>query len=164
MAGRSGDDRDRPSWREIDRRKDRSKHVSQDRTGAKPHEKTDWGKQRYKKAVDEFLFSDTPQETPQAKKARESLHKKYNTPEFEEAVKKFLDKHGIPQHWETLSMMIECKAPEIVIPSIEMMAAMAPSQRPSEKMLFVNSLRIIARKNKDEETAGLARKLAKKLG
>ncbi len=152
----------RPSWREIDKRKDRSHHTGDQKKGPAPKTRESM-KQQYKKAVDELLFSGKPPESPQEKKARELLHKKYDTPGFDAAIKKFVKKYGIPNYWETLSMMLDCEDHEIKQATISAMAEMYEEQSKSEQMLFANSLRRISRLRDNEDTAKLARQQLKKL-
>lgn len=156
------DRRDRPSWREIDRRKDRSKHLTEDRLPENRSNSMKSQMNRYKKSAEELLFSDQPQESAKEAKAREALHKKFETPAFDEAARKFLDKYGVPKKWETLSLMLDSSDHLLIGAALEGMANLYEAQSPSEQLFFRNSLKIIKRKSPNKEIVEKAKEILKK--
>mgnify|MGYP001138015935 CR=1 FL=1 len=110
------DDRDdRPSWSEIDRRRDRSSHVRQDspESRKKPSAHDEWIKKQYRKEI-EKLFKGTKEETEEQKKARMEIGRAYGTGKFNTVVRQYVKQHGLPSDWSTLILMLDHKDSPLV--------------------------------------------------
>ena len=89
------DERDKPNWREIDRKRDRSRHVSREKSSRKEKSlRSTWAKQQYLKEVDKFFQGERGGK--EHKVALDAIHRHYGTAKFAPAVRKYLKKYGIP--------------------------------------------------------------------
>ena len=83
--GRNGDDDDREklSWREIDKMRDHSRHVSGEPKSFRERSlRSEWAKKQHLKQAEKFFLG--KKGTDEYKKAYTALHAKYGTPGFEE--------------------------------------------------------------------------------
>jgi hypothetical protein len=94
-GSRGDDDRgERPSWRDLDRKRDRSNHSDQDRSLSTPQPKDRYQSAQAQKALKselEGLFGDN-----QADPRRETLLKAEDRVALEDAVNAYLDGGGLP--------------------------------------------------------------------
>ncbi len=149
------DDRERPSWRDLDRKKDRSKHVSQDRPLYSPKSpKAQWAQKQYLKEV-ENLFKGKKASKEHAV-AHEAIHKFSGTKKFNAVVKKYLAEYDLPDDWSTLFLLLDYKDLKIVKRAIAAMKELSEEQPLNIKEGFKSKLRIIAMTTADSELSELA--------
>jgi hypothetical protein len=114
--GLQTNEREKISWREIDRRKDRSpyapKESTQDRERA---HRSQWMKKHYRKEVDKLFMG--KKGTKKHQKARDDIDRYHGTDQFEATVKDYLDQYGLPDDWNTLSLLLDYSDVEKVLPS-----------------------------------------------
>jgi len=107
------DDDNKPSWSDIDRKKDRSKHLSEDK--AEPRAKSpkkEWAQKMYMKEI-ENLFKGKKASKEHAG-AVDEIHQRAGTKKFNTAVKKYLKEYGMPDDWSTLFLLLDYKDIKIV--------------------------------------------------
>ena len=95
MGRNDDDDREKLSWREIDRRRDGSRHYSSN--GKSFQERTlrsDRAKKQHLREAEKFFQGRKGTEAYKA--AHSSLHEKYGTGGFREAFESFLREFGLP--------------------------------------------------------------------
>jgi len=149
-------DRERPNWREIDRRKDRSKHVSHDKTTYRPKsQKAKWAQKLYLKEI-ENLFKGK-KATKEHALALEAIHKYSGTKKFNSTVKKYIKEYDLPDDWSTLFLLLDYKDINIVKRVISVLKEMAYEQPLSIKEGFKSKLRIIEMTTSDEELRELVK-------
>ena len=105
----SYDDReDRPSWSEIDKRRDRSSHVGREKSEPrqKPSARDEWIKKQYKKEI-EKLFKGAREETEEQKKAGKDIANSYGSHKFTGVVRNYVKQFGLPGDWSTLILMLD---------------------------------------------------------
>lgn len=137
------DDRDRPSWREIDRKRDRSRHVTRDKTSRKEKSlRSTWAKQQYLKEVGKFFQGEKG--SKEHKVALDAIHRHYGTGKFAPAVKKYLKKYGIPDDWSTLMLLLDYKDDEVLIQVIQALKEIALERSPLERQGFKDKLEILS--------------------
>ena len=108
------DEREKPSWREIDRKRDRSRHVSRDKRGREEKSlQSTWAKQQYLKKVNKLFQGEKGGKEHKA--ALDAIHRHYGSSKFASAVKKYLKKYGIPNDWSTLMLMLDYKDDEVLV-------------------------------------------------
>jgi len=137
------DDRDRPSWREIDRKRDRSRHVTRDKTSRKEKSlRSTWAKQQYLKEVGKFFQGEKGGK--EHKVALDAIHRHYGTGKFASAVKKYLKKYGIPDDWSTLMLLLDYKDDKVLVQVIEALKEIALERSPLERQGFKDKLEILS--------------------
>ncbi|OPX20490.1 MAG: hypothetical protein BZ151_03485 [Desulfobacca sp. 4484_104] len=144
------DDRERPSWREIDRRKDRSRHVTpqtQRRRGRKAE--AERIRQQALKAA-ESLFAGK-RGRPEYQKALRTLEAQRGTPKFQSTTKKFLAEYGLPEEWSTLMLLLDYSDPKVVNEVLQSLAAQVKSRTRVEQQGLQGKLRALALTTQDLE-------------
>lgn len=136
------DERERPSWREIDRRKDRSRHVTPEprRRGRKTQAERA-RLQALKEA--EALFAGK-RGRPEYQKALRSLEAQRGTPKFQATAKKFLAEYGLPEDWSTLMLLLDYQEPAMVVEILSILRDQVKSRSGIEQQGFKGKLRTLA--------------------
>jgi len=162
MAPRRDDDEgERPSWREIDQRRDRS-------GGPRPPKKERLPKKQAERvrqqalAQAEALFKGK-RASPGYQAALRQLEASHGTKKFAAQVKKFLEEYGLPEEWGTLNRLLDYPEPEVVGEVLKAMAARVESRTRVEQQGFKSRLQILAltspraevRREAEELLAGL---------
>ena len=107
------DDDNKPSWRDIDRKKDGSKHVSKDQPHSKPQShRKEWAQKMYLKEIDSLFKGKKSSEEHTI--AFEEIHKRSGTKKFNTAVRKYIKEYGLPDDWSTLSLLLDYKDIKVV--------------------------------------------------
>lgn len=144
MSDRDEEDRERerPSWREIDQRKDRSSHVSK---GPRPT--------RGKKGKDEWLRKMALKEankhfrgkqgTAAHEKAAGTLLENFGSRKFHPLAKQYLEEYGLPTHWGTQFLFLDYEDPEVVVELLKKMAAVYPERSLRDQQAFLSKLRTL---------------------
>jgi hypothetical protein len=137
------DEREKPSWREIDRRRDRSRHASRDDHSRKEKSlRSTWAKEQYLKEVDKLFTG--KKGGKEHKTALNAIHRTYGTSKFSTSVKKYLQKYGIPDDWSTLMLLLDYRDDEVLVQVIEVMKALAPERSAMERRGFRDKLEILS--------------------
>jgi hypothetical protein len=162
MNSYDDDERDKPSWRDLDRKKDRSKHLSQDRPAYRPKSaRAQWAQKQYLKEV-ENLFKGK-KATKEHTVAHEALHQFSGTKKFNAAVKKYMAEYDLPDDWSTLFLLLDYKDIKIVKKVIVRLKDMAQEQPLNIKEGFKSKLHIMAMTSTDSELCELAEEVLTEL-
>ena len=159
------DDRDdRPSWSEIDKLKDRSKHAGQEKHEDNPKQtpRDDWAKKQYMKEI-EKLFSGEKEETEEQKKARKNIVQRYGSSKFNSAVDQYVKKYGMPGDWSTLMLMLDHRNVAIVTKALEALREKVGEGSEAEQEGFKSKVKIIAMTADNDELQGLAEEIVEEL-
>jgi len=151
-VGKYSDDdfREKPSWRELDRRKDRSRHVGQGDLPA--GQSSRWvRKQILREAERLFKGNRSKKVDPEQEKVRNEIHRTFGTKKFDPSVRKYLKEYGLPDDWSTLMLLLDSKEPATVMQSIQSLKALYPEQGLEEQQGFRSKLNIISMTTKDDE-------------
>ena len=136
------DERERPSWREIDRRRDRSRHVSRDKHSRKEKSlRSTWAKQQYLKEADK-LFQGV-KGGKDHKAALDAIHRAYGTSKFNTSVNKYIKAYGLPTDWGTLILLLDSKKEKVVIETNEALKARVAERSALEKQSFKGKLEVL---------------------
>ncbi len=137
------DEREKISWREIDRRRDRSPHAPKEppKEGARSR-RSEWVMKKYRKEADKLFMG--KKGTKKHKKAQEDIDRLHGTDRFDEAVKAYLDHYGLPDDWHTLSLLLDYSDPEKVLEAIQAMKPLYQGRSAMEKQGFKAKLDILA--------------------
>jgi hypothetical protein len=156
------DERERPSWRDLDRKKDRSKHLSQDQPSYRPKSaKAQWAQKQYLKEV-ENLFKGKKASKEHAL-AHEEIHKYSGTKKFNAAVKKYLTAYDMPDDWSTLFLLLDYKDLKVVQRSIALLKDMAHEEPLNIQEGLKSKLRIIAMTTADSDLRETAEEVLQNL-
>jgi hypothetical protein len=150
------DDREKLSWREIDKMRDHSRHVSREpRSYRERSLRSDWAKKQHLREAEKFFQGQKGSE--KYKKAYTALHDKYGTPRFEEAAKKFIHEFGPPDDWGTLILLLDAKDPDLAKAALGPLKGLYQKRSPIEQKGLKGKLKVLAMTTRDknlrEETA-----------
>ena len=156
------DEREKPSWREIDRRRDRSRHASRDDRSRKEKSlRSTWAKEQYLKEVDKLFTGEKG--VKEHKIALNAIHRHYGTSKFTSSVKKYLQKYGIPDDWSTLMLLLDFKDDEVLKEVIQVMKAVAPERSAMERHGFRDKLEILSFTTSSSQIVSLVESVLKEL-
>jgi hypothetical protein len=159
-------DRDeRPSWRDIDKKRDRSAHVGQDkkekRGGGRPGaDRYEQG--RYKEAL-EKLFQGK-KGTLEYQKLHNKIHKSYGSSTFLPSVRKFIEAYGLPQDISTLLLILDTKNVDITLTAIDKLKELSGGASAREKEDIRRKISIIAMTDRSSDVKERAQEAAEELG
>ncbi len=157
------DEKERPSWREIDKMRDRSPHTRRrrDETSTERALKNKWLKERYLKEV-EKLFAGK-KGSKEHDKALQKIHKAYGTNRFNKAVRDYVKEYGLPEDWGTLILLLDHKDAEIVCEALRALKGLYPEKGRLEQQGFVSKLRVLSLTSKSEKVQEEAMALLEEL-
>jgi hypothetical protein len=143
MAERKSDnERDRPSWREIDRLRDRSRHGRQEPKPSVSQKQQEKIRQEALKQA-EALFSGK-QQRPEYKKALAKLEDQRATQQFLGEAEKFLHEYGLPDDWRGLMLFLDYPEAAVVVEAMQRLQQLAPSQSMTELQGLKGKLRTLS--------------------
>jgi hypothetical protein len=156
------DEREKISWREIDRRKDRSpyapKETPEDRGRSR---RSEWVMRKYRKEADKLFMG--KKGTKKHQKARNDIEHSHGTDRFEAAVKAYLDQYGLPDDWSTLSLLLDYSDAEQVLQVLSAMKDLYETRTPMEQQGFKAKLDIMAMTAHDSDLRDSAEEMLKTL-
>ena len=158
MSERDEEDRkrERLSWKEIDKRKDSSRHVALDATpkGKRKAQKAEWLRKMALKQANKVFQG--KQGTPRHEVAVNELQQHFGTKKFIGLAKKYLEEFGVPKQWGTQFLFLDYEDPEVVIEILHLMAGQYPERSPHEKQALISKMRTLSVLAEDSETQELA--------
>jgi hypothetical protein len=156
------DDRERLSWREIDRRRDGSRHVRPEAkpSGRRQQEQEKVRREALKRA--EALFAGKQQQ-PSYKKALAALEAQRATPEFQNAAQKFLAEFELPEDWRGLMLFLDYADPAVVGSALTRLQKLAPTASMVELQGLKGKLRTLSLTSRDRQIKAQAAALLQHL-
>jgi hypothetical protein len=156
-------DDEKPDWREIDRKKDRSKPFGrQEEKGPsrdKPKDRYKTGK--WEKALDKLFMG--KKGTIEHEKLYNKIHKTYGTKKFSAIVTSYVEEYGLPDDVSTLLLIIDTKDQDIILPVFEKLKEIYGSLLPRQKEDVKRKLSIIKLTDKSTEVKEKAAEVLEKL-
>jgi hypothetical protein len=156
------DEREKISWKEIDRRKDRSpyapKEMPKDRERS---HRSEWVMKKYRKEADKLFMG--KKGTKKHQKARNDIDRYHGTDQFDAAVKAYLDQYGLPDDWSTLSLLLDYSDSEKVLQTLTAMKELYETRTPMEKQGFKAKVDIFAMTTSDSDLRDFAESMLKTL-
>jgi len=137
------DDDERPSWREIDKRRDRSSHVKKDekqQRDAGPANR--WNTARHKQALEKLFMGEKG--TLEHEKLYNKIHKSYGSSTFLPTVQKYVEMYGAPDDASTLILLLDTKDVPIMMLTMEKLREVHKGASPREKEDIRRKLSILA--------------------
>ena len=159
---RHGDEEGKLSWREIDRRKDRSPYAPKEiPTHQVRSRRSEWMMKKYRKEADKLFMG--KKGTKKHQKARNDIDRFHGTDQFETAVKTYLDQYGLPDDWSTLSLLLDYSNPESVLQALAAMKDLYETRSLVEKQGFRAKVDILAMTASDSDLRDFAEEMLKTL-
>ena len=156
------DEREKISWREIDRRKDRSPYAPKETP--KEHarsRRSEWVMNKYRKEADKLFMG--KKGTKKHQKALADIDRLHGTDQFETAVKTYLDQYGLPEDWSALSLLLDYSDPETVSEAIQAMKPLYGLRSLMEQQGFKARLDILAMTTRNSDLREIAEETLKTL-
>ncbi len=142
MSPQDDDQRERPSWREIDQRRDRA-------GGARPARQPKVPKKQAEKlrlqalAQAEALFKGK-RARPEYQKDLRKLEERHGTKQFAAYAKNFLEEYGLPEEWGALTRLLDYPDPLVMQEILRTMAARLDTRSRVEQQGFKGRLQVLA--------------------
>ncbi len=168
MSSRDEDrpEREKLSWREIDQRRDGSRHVARgERPAARPGtSRAERAERLRRQALKEaHKVFEGKQGTPEHQKAVQELQRHFGTKKFQTLARKYLKDYDQPRDWGLLFIMLDLPDEETVVSFLEAMAALFPSRTLREQQAFLSKLRTLAALADDPAVQETAEELLQQL-
>ncbi len=128
------DDDERPDWRELDRRRDRSTFYGRQEKGAgkkKEAPKDRWQQGRVKDALDRLFKGEKG--TPEHDKLYARLHNAYGSDAFPKQAEKYVAKYGLPDDAATLILFLDLKDIDICNGTLDKLLTIYNDLQPRQK-------------------------------
>jgi len=148
---------DRPSWAEIDKRKDRSRHTDYDDDRPRKSKRQRDLDKRATKAKKEML--DKLFEGPKAKERKALMTKieeARGTRGFGRLLEAYRQSFGLPKDWEGLILLLDSNDPVIQDEVIQALRPLRAEQSTDRQNIFRSRLKIIEMTGRDPEVQELA--------
>jgi hypothetical protein len=144
------DEREKLSWREIDRMRDGSRHV-------------DRGRKSYQHLREAEKYFQGRKGTDAYKAADRALHEKYGTPDFQEAAKNFLQQFGLPDDWGSLLLLLDFQDPKWVKEALAVLKGMYPKRSLLDQKGFKGKVKVLLMTTADKGVRLEAEKILEEL-
>jgi hypothetical protein len=162
MTSRNDDEREKLSWREIDKLRDRSRHVSGERKGFQERTlRSEWAKKQHLREAEKFFQG--KKGTAAYKEAHTALHEKYGSPDFQEAAKNFLQQFGLPDEWGSLLLILDFHEGKWVKEALGAMKIMYQKRSLIEQRGFKGKLKVLVMTTRDKGMRQECEKILAKL-
>ena len=156
------DEREKVSWREIDKKKDRSPYAPKERSEDRPRsQKTEWRMKQYRKQADRLFMG--KKGTKKHEKAHGDIERYHGTDQFEESAKTYLEQYGLPEDWRTLSFLLDYSDPEKVSQVLLAMKNLYETRTSAEKQAFKAKADILAMTSSNSDLRDSAEEILKTL-
>jgi hypothetical protein len=156
------DGREKISWREIDRRKDRSPYAPKETPKDQARSRrSEWVMKKYRKEADKLFMG--KKGTKKHQKAYNDIDRYHGTDQFETAVKTYLDQYGLPDDWSTLSLLLDYSDSEKVLQALAVMKDLYETRSPIEKQGFKAKVDILAMTASDSDLRDFSEEILKTL-
>jgi hypothetical protein len=137
---RDDDERERLSWREIDQRRDGSRH--REKAPPAPPKVVAEMVRKQALAQAEALFKGK-RTRPEYQTDLKKMEASHGSKKFASLAKKFLEDYGLPEEWGALTRLLDYDDPEVAAEVLQAMAAQAPGRSRVEKQGFKGRLQVL---------------------
>lgn len=135
-------DDEKPSWREIDKRRDRSSHVKEEKQQKDGRIADRWNTGRRKEALEKLFKGEKG--TLEHEKLYNKIHKTYGTSTFLPTVQKYVGKFGPPDDTSTLLLVLDAKEVDVMMLVMEKLQQIYSGVTAREKEDIRRKLSILA--------------------
>ncbi len=149
------DERDQISWREIDRRRDRSRYAPKEVPEPRhTSQRSEWMMKRYRKEADKLFMG--KKGTKKHQKALSDIDRNHGTDQFEASVKEYVAQYGLPDDWNTLSLMLDYSDTKTLSGVLDAMKSLYQARAPVEQRGFKAKVEILAMTTRDSDLREMA--------
>ena len=141
---RNDDDRERPSWREIDQRRDGSRHREKAAPAVPKVQAEMIRKQALAQA--EALFKGK-RRRPEYQTDLKKLESGHGSKKFPTLAKKFLEEYGLPEEWGALTRFLDYDDPTVMVSVLQAMVGQLEKRSRVERQGFKGRLQVLALTN-----------------
>jgi hypothetical protein len=138
---RDDEERERPSWREIDQRRDGSRHRAKAPPPAPKAQAESIRQQALAQA--EALFKGK-RARPEYQTDLRKLETGHGSKKFPGLAKKFLEEYGLPEEWGALTRLLDYDDPAAGVQVLQAMAGQVERRSRVEKQGFKGRLQVLA--------------------
>jgi hypothetical protein len=138
---RDDEERERPSWREIDQRRDGSRHRGKAAPPVPKAQAESIRKQALAQA--EALFKGQ-RARPEYQTDLKKLEASHDSKRFAALARKFLEEYGLPEEWGALTRLLDYDDPAAVAEVLLAMAGQVEMRSRVEKQGFKGRLQVLA--------------------
>ena len=156
---RNDDERERPSWREIDQRRDGSRHRAKPPPPAPKAQAESIRKQALAQA--EALFKGK-RRRPEYQTDLKKLESGHGSKKFPTLAKKFMEEYGLPEEWGALTRFLDYDDPTAVVSVLQAMAGQLEKRSRVERQGFKGRLQVLALTNPHPEIRRAAEEILAK--
>jgi hypothetical protein len=142
MPPRDDDERERPSWREIDQRRDRAGGQRAPRQPKVPKKQAE--KLRLQALAQAEALFKGKRARPEYQTDLRKLEERHGTKQFAVYAKKFLEEYGLPEEWGALTRLLDYPDPAVMQEVLQTMAAQLGSRSRVEQQGFKGRLQVLA--------------------
>lgn len=135
------DDRERPSWREIDQRRDGSRHRA---TAPPPVPKAQAELIRQQALASAEALFKGKRARPEYPTDLKKLEAAHGSKKFPVLAKKFLEEYGLPEEWGALTRFLDYDDPAAGAEVLRAMAGQVEKRSRVEKQGFKGRLQVLA--------------------
>jgi hypothetical protein len=153
---RDDEERERPSWREIDQRRDGSSHRVKAPPPAPKAQAEVIRKQALAQA--EALFKGK-RARPEYQTDLKKLEAGHGSKKFPALAKKFLEEYGLPEEWGALTRFLDYDDPAAAAAALRAMAGQVERRSRVEKQGFKGRLQVLALTSPHLEIRGAAEEI-----
>ncbi len=154
-------DDEKPSWREIDKRRDRSSHVKEEKQQKDGQVADRWNAGRRKEALEKLFKGEKG--TLEHEKLYNKIHKTYGTSTFLPTVQKYVGKFGPPDDTSTLLLVLDAKEVDIMMLVMEKLQQIYGGVTAREKEDIRRKLSILALTDRSTEVKERASEIGEDL-
>jgi hypothetical protein len=149
-------ERERPSWREIDSRRDRPGR-REPRRPRPPKKQAERLRQLALRQAEALFQGKRGQ--PEYLAAVQELEKAHGSKKFPGVARKFLAEYGLPEEWGTLNLLLDYPDSAVVLEVLRGMAAQVEGRSRVERQGFEGRVRVLALTSRDEAVRRQAEEL-----
>jgi hypothetical protein len=101
--------------------------------------------------------------TKKHQKAHDEIERSYGTDQFETAVSNYIDQYGLPEDWNTLSLLLDSSDSEKALQALDAMRGLYEGRSPVEKLGFKARVDILAMTAQNSDLRDAAEEILKAL-
>ena len=153
---RDDDERERPSWREIDQRRDGSRHRGK---APPPVPKAQVESIRQQALAQAEALFKGKRARPEYRTDLKKLEAGHGSKKFPALAKKFLEEYGLPEEWGALTRFLDYDDPTAVVSVLQAMADKLQKRSRVERQGFKGRLQVLALTNPHPEIRRVAEEI-----
>ena len=153
------EERERPDWSEIDKMKDRSKHVDKEKQERETPEKpkrTSYAHKKYKEKLEEFFSLGKKKEDKIKNEELKKIKEIKNRSLYMKAATEYIEKNGYPKDLDFLLTLLDHKETEKIMESIKVIEDLYKGETDTRKDIIKQKIHILEMTASDPKIQQLA--------